>query len=222
MKAAVINTSPRSSWNTAKLVKEAARGAESAGAEISYYDLYRQEKFTGCISCFACKRFPNEGYCAYKDGLYPILQAIKEADAVIIGTPNYLGLPSAGFHALYERLIFQNITYQTERPTWYSGTAPTLFIMTSNAPEEAYQPGNFYENVLTPYIQGLERTVGPTSVLISGNTLQVSDYSRYNWTMLDAQAKIDRHETVFPKELEKAFRMGADLISDIKQTPEGR
>ena len=45
-------------------------------------------------------------------GLYPILHTIREADGVIIGTPNYLSQPSAGFRTLYERPVFQNITYQ--------------------------------------------------------------------------------------------------------------
>lgn len=38
-----------------KLVTEAAKGAESAGVHIEKIDLYKMEKFTGCISCFGCK-----------------------------------------------------------------------------------------------------------------------------------------------------------------------
>lgn len=144
MKVAAINTSPRNNWNTAQLVKEAAKGVESLGAEVQYFDLYRQEKFTGCISCFGCKREPNEGWCVYKDGIHEILQAIKQADAVIIGTPNYLGQPSAGFHALYERLVFQNLTYRKDKWSYHEAVTPTLFILTSNAPEEAYQEGGYY------------------------------------------------------------------------------
>ena len=47
-----INPSPRTGWNTGILVCEAARGAEAEGAEIEVIDLYKLEKFTGCISCF--------------------------------------------------------------------------------------------------------------------------------------------------------------------------
>lgn len=32
MKTIIINASPRKNWNTAQLVKEAQKGAESAGA----------------------------------------------------------------------------------------------------------------------------------------------------------------------------------------------
>ena len=51
-----VNASPRKGWNTDTLVTEAAKGAESVGAVIEKYDLYRLEKYTGCISCFGCKR----------------------------------------------------------------------------------------------------------------------------------------------------------------------
>lgn len=138
-----INASPRTAWNTATLVRDAARGAQEAGAEVQIFDLYQLEPFMGCRSCFACKRGKTAGRCAYPDGLTPVLDAIRNADGVIIGTPNYLGGVSAGLYALIERLVFQNLTYQTE-PRWYQEpVTPTLFIMTSNAPDGSYQQGGF-------------------------------------------------------------------------------
>ena len=210
MKLVAINTSPRVNWNTAQLVKEAARGAEDAGAQVEYFDLYRQDKFTGCISCFGCKLAPNEGKCIYKDGIAPILEAIREADAVVIGTPNYLGQPSAGFRALYERIVFQNLTYRVEDRMYVSCTTPVLFIMTSNAPDEMYDNGP-YGAMVQEYCSGLERGIGPAKAFIAGNTLQVSDYSRFNWTMFDADAKKERHETVFPQEKQAVYELGAAM-----------
>ena len=211
MKITAINTSPRKNWNTAQLVKEAAKGAESKGADIVYFDLYQQEKFTGCISCFGCKRKPNEGRCIYKDGILPILQSIRESDAVIIGTPNYLGQPSAGFRALYERLFFQNLTYRVDDRFYEECKKPALFIMTSNVPEEGYQQGPYAEMIKT-YQAGLSSSIGPTEVFICGNTLQVSDYSIYNWNMFDPKVKEERHEKVFPEELKTVYGLGANLI----------
>ena len=105
-----INASPRAGWNTAILVCEAARGAEEAGAEAEVIDLYKLDKFTGCISCFACKLQQSWGRCACKDGLTPVLDKIRHADGLILGTPNYLGEATAGFRALFERLIFQSLS----------------------------------------------------------------------------------------------------------------
>lgn len=104
-KIIAINCSPRSTWNTATLVREAAKGAEYQGAEVKVIDLYKLEKFTGCISCFGCKLPDNLAKCVCKDGLFPVLKEIRNADGLIIGTPNYLGDVSAGFRALFERLI---------------------------------------------------------------------------------------------------------------------
>ena len=137
-KIVAINCSPRSAWNTATLVREAARGAEKQGAEVELLDLYKLEKFTGCVSCFGCKLPENLGKCICRDGLAPVLEAIQNADGLIIGSPNYLGDMTAGFRALYERLIFQSLTYKTEFRSYNEKQIPVMLIMTSNAPEDFY------------------------------------------------------------------------------------
>lgn len=206
-----INASPRINWNTGELIREAAKGAESEEAEVKIFDLYKLEKFTGCISCFGCKLPATKGKCIYQDGLALVLEAIRQADGLIIGTPNYLGDVSAGFRALYERLIFQYITYKTEQRSYSEQNIPVLFIMTSNCPEEYYTP-NGYGKMVEEYQNSLSSFIGPTKVVICGDTLQVNDYDRYNWTMFDQEAKKERHETIFPEERQKVFRLGAEMV----------
>ena len=203
-----VNASLRKGWNTDTLVCEAARGAEAAGAIVRKFDLYRLEKFTGCISCFGCKREKNKGRCICRDGLAPVLDAIREADALILGSPNYLSETSAAFRALYERLIFQNLTYNRDNPRCTERLIPVLFIMTSNAPE------GMYSQLIEGYRQTLSSFVGPTEVLVSGNTLQVKDYGKldWEWSLFDPAAKQLRHETVFPQECQAAFDKGAALV----------
>lgn len=61
-KIIAINASPRTGWNTATLVHEAARGAEAEGAEVKVIDLYSLDRFAGCISCFgSVKDFSQNG-----------------------------------------------------------------------------------------------------------------------------------------------------------------
>ena len=170
--------------------------------------MFRLEKYTGCISCFGCKKEKFIGHCICRDGLTPVLDAIREADGLIIGSPNYLSEVTASFRALYERLIFQNLTYTVEKPCCNEHLIPVLFIMTSNAPDTMYQ------GLVNNYQQVLSRFVGPTEVLVSGNTLQLRDYSKtdWPWTLFDPAAKMERHETVFPEECKKAFEMGAALV----------
>ncbi|MBR1511658.1 MAG: flavodoxin family protein, partial [Acidaminococcaceae bacterium] len=137
-KIVAVNASPRKGWNTDTLVTEAAKGAEAAGAEILKFDLYRLEKFTGCISCFGCKKEKFKGHCICRDGLTPVLDAIREADGLILGSPIYLSEMTAVFRALYERLTFQNLTYNKENYCCNQNMIPVLLIMTSNAPDTYY------------------------------------------------------------------------------------
>ncbi len=205
-----VNAGPRRGWNTDTLITEAAKGAESLGASVERFDLFRLEKYTGCISCFGCKREKNKGRCVCRDGLTPVLDAIRASDGLIIGSPNYLGELTASFRALYERLIFQSLTYNLENPSCNARSVPVLLIMTSNA------PGTSYLNLLQGYQRTLNRFVGPTEVLVSGNTLQLKDYSKtdWPWTMFDPEDKQRRHDTVFPEECRKAFDLGAALARE--------
>ena len=206
-KIVAVNAGPRMGWNTETLIAEASRGAESAGATVERFDLFRLERYTGCISCFGCKKEKFKGHCVCKDSLTPVLDAIRESDGLIIGSPNYLSEMTASFRALYERLIFQNLTYNLEKPCCNERQIPVLLIMTSNAPD------TMYRGLIGDYRQTLNRFVGPTEVFVSGNTLQLKDYGKtdWEWTMFDPAAKMKRHENVFPKERQKVFEMGAAL-----------
>ena len=208
-KIVAVNAGPRMGWNTETLITEASKGAQSSGATVERFDLFRLERYTGCISCFGCKKEKNKGHCVCCDGLTPVLDAIRASDGLIIGSPNYLSEMTASFRALYERLIFQNLTYNLEKPCCNERLIPVLLIMTSNAPD------TMYRGLLGNYQQTLSRFIGPTEVLVSGNTLQLKDYGKtdWEWTMFDSEEKMKRHETVFPIECKKAFEMGAALVT---------
>ena len=201
-----VNAGPRKGWNTDTLIAEAARGAQDAGAAVERFDLFRLEKYTGCISCFGCKREAHKGHCVCRDGLTPVLDAIRGSDGLIIGSPNYLGELTASFRALYERLVFQNLTYNADVPCCNQNPIPVLLIMTSNAPDTMYM------DLLGNYQRTLSGFVGPTRLLVSGDTLQLRDYSKTDWPWyFDGEAKRRRHETVFPEEMKRAYALGGAL-----------
>ena len=206
-KIIAVNAGPRMGWNTDTLITQASKGAESAGAQVQRFDLFRLERYTGCISCFGCKKEKFKGHCICRDGLTPVLDAIRESDGLILGTPNYLSEVTASFRALYERLIFQNLTYNRENPCCNAHPIPVLLVMTSNAPDTMYQ------ELMENYRRTFERFVGPTQVLLSGDTLQLKDYGKtdWPWSIFDPERKKQRHETVFPQECEKAFALGKAL-----------
>jgi len=206
-KIIAVNAGPRKGWNTDTLVEEAINGARAAGAEIKKYDLFRLEKYTGCISCFGCKRDTNKGNCICRDGLTPVLDSVRDADGLIIGSPNYLGEMTASFRAFYERLIFQNLTYNLDAPCCNEHMIPVFLIMTSNAND------TYYMDLLHNYQQTLSRFVGPTEIFVSGDTLQLKDYSKtdWEWSLFNPEAKHIRHDTVFPEECKRVYEMGALL-----------
>ena len=116
---------------------------------------------------------------------------------------------TASFRALYERLIFQSLTYNKENPCCNQKDVPVLLIMTSNAPDTAYV------DMMKNYQQTLSRFVGPTEIFISGDTLQLDDYSKtdWEWSIFDPQAKKERHDTVFTEERRMVFDLGAALVT---------
>lgn len=104
MKIYAINGSPRINKNTATLLDKALEGAKSVAenVETERIDLYKL-KYTGCRSCFACKVKNGKSYgkCAIRDDLYEVLNKLRDADAMIIGTPIYYRTITAQLHAFY-------------------------------------------------------------------------------------------------------------------------
>ncbi|MBO6014856.1 MAG: flavodoxin family protein [Oscillospiraceae bacterium] len=203
-----VNAGPRKGWNTDTLLTEAVKGAESAGAAVERFDLFQLEKYTGCISCFGCKREKFKGHCICRDGLTPVLDAVREADGLIIASPCYLSDLTASFRAFYERLVFQNLTYNRETPCCNGRLIPVLLILTSNAPD------TMYAEKMQEYQQILTRFVGPAKIFICGETLQLKDYAStdWPWSMFDPEEKKARHETVFPQECRRVYELGASLL----------
>ena len=205
-KIIAVNAGPRKGWNTDILIREAGAGAESKGAEVEYIDLFRLEKYTGCISCFGCKREPDLGRCVCRDGLADVLEKIRNCDGLIIGSPIYIMDLTASFRALFERLIFQYITYKKEVGSYSSKKIPVTLIVTGNMQEEGIR--KFAES----YKGSFERFIGPTEVLSCGNTLQVNNYEDFGWTMFDWDERRKRREDIFPSERENAYRLGAGMV----------
>ena len=211
-KLVAINTSPRTSWNTAQLVRAAAEGAQDAGAEVQVFDLYKLDAFMGCRSCFGCMLEQSRGCCVMKDGLTPVLEAIRRTDALVIGTPIYFGRPTAGCRALLERLCYQYLTYRTDQGSYNDRSIPVLFMTTSGVGDEMFaQVG--YDKMLAEQAGLLERFIGPVQTYACTNTLQTDHYERFEWNMFDIEDKQRRHEEVFPGELEHIREIGRQLVS---------
>ena len=208
MKTIILNGSPRKNWNTATILKEAQRGAESAGAETEYIDLY-DLSYTGCRSCLACKRKNAERCrCFWKDDLSPVIDRIFSADSLIIGSPLYLGDITSQVHALIERLHFCALSYD-DYSNYFTGRVNVGIILTMNAPKSFYNIA--YRKKAKETAQSFKALNGTVEVYACCDTLQVSDYSKFNMASFDENHKRAVREKQFPEDLKNAFDMGVKL-----------
>jgi multimeric flavodoxin WrbA len=211
MKAIGINGSPRKGWNTFLLVQEALKGAASRGAETELVNLYDLD-FSGCLSCFECKRKggPSLGRCALKDGLTPVLEKIALCDLLVLGSPIYVGEVTAAVRAFVERLTFQYVTYRNDGSSFNTRRIPVGLIYTMNVSESSI-PAAGYDVKFKFYEDRFKHLIGPAKTIVSTETWQVKDYSKYEMSMFDGEARGKRRKEVFPGDLKKAFDMGAEL-----------
>ncbi len=211
MKLLAINGSPRKAMNTASLLEKIVQGAESAGAGAELIHL-RDLQFKGCISCFHCKDIGGKHYgrCVVKDDLTAVLDKAHEADALVLGSPFYFGVETSLTRACMERLWFQYYLYSAIKPPLSPRKKATVLLYTMNVPEEA-MPAYGKDKHIAMAKGVMERLFGPCEVFLSCDTKQFKDYSKYDTDIFDVPAKLKRHEEIFPKELERAFALGAAL-----------
>lgn len=215
MRILALNGSPRKKkWNTVTLLEKVLEGAASVGAETELVQLYSLN-YSGCISCFSCKKKNRrqDGVCAVQDDLTPVLDRVKEVDALIIGTPVYYGCETASTRALLERLCFPYLTYSLKKISSFPRAIKTGLIYTMNVNDE------FVEELSYSQFFGKTKSMlemhfnGPCELLLSTDTLQYSDYDKYESEMFDKEAKAKRHAEVFPRDCERAFEMGISMGS---------
>ena len=208
MKTIILNGSPRKNWNTAMLLKEARNGAESVGSETEYIDLYSLS-YTGCRSCMACKRKEAERCrCFWKDDLSPVIDRIFAADALFIGSPIYLGDITSQVHALIERLHFCALSYD-DYANYFNGKVNVGIFLTMNAPLSYYNEA--YKQKADELIAIFSSLNGTVELYPACDTLQVNDYSKFSMAGFNEEHKQKMRREQFPKDLERAFQMGAEL-----------
>jgi multimeric flavodoxin WrbA len=216
MKLLAFNGSPRKKWNTAQLLDHALKGAESEGAKTRLYHLYDLD-FKGCTSCFACKRAGGKsyGHCAVKDDLKPIFEKIEHADAILIGSPIYLGITTGVTRCFLERLIYQYLVYDVDRTSLFKKKIKTAFIYTAGATDVMVQEMGFDRNVKGTEMT-MERIFGSCESFFVTDTLQFDNYSKYFAPRFDPEAKKERHRRQFPLDCKKAYDLGARLVRQKK------
>lgn len=212
MKLLAVNGSPRKHKNTGQLLEKVVEGANSKGAQAELVQL-KKLTYTGCVSCFHCKKIGDKHYgrCALKDDLTPVLDKAHEADVLVLGTPFYFSAESAFMRALMERLWFQYYLYSAKKPPLSPRKKATALIYTMNVPEKDI-PLYGKDKAIATAKGVMERLFAPCEVFLCCDTRQFDDYGKYETDIWDVEAKLKRHNEVFPQDLARAFDLGARLI----------
>lgn len=102
MKAVAICGSPREGGNTEFFLKIMLRELAEQGIETEFVPL-RDKTIRPCQGCYGCL---EQKACVQDDDFAVVFDKMLEADGIIIGSPVYVGRPSALILALLERVTF--------------------------------------------------------------------------------------------------------------------
>lgn len=102
MKIVSIHGSPRQNGNSSVLANRILSAIEKQGAETIRYDL-NDLSYQGCQACYACKK--GSDVCVLTDDLTQVLDAVFDADAVILSSPVYCTDVSAQLKGFIDRLF---------------------------------------------------------------------------------------------------------------------
>ena len=99
MSILAIYGSPRRNGNTAKLLKQAVKGAQDAGGQVEEIVL-RDLKMSPCLEIYGCKK---EGRCAIKDDFQQVYDKLMDCQALILASPIFFYSVSAHTKILIDR-----------------------------------------------------------------------------------------------------------------------
>ena len=85
---------------------------DNTGCDVEMVSL-RGKSIGGCIACLGCVK---DNVCKVKDDMTELRQKIVDADALVIGAPNYYTTVNATTHAMLER--FFQFRHQTGDALW--------------------------------------------------------------------------------------------------------
>ena len=131
MKIVAVLGSPRPQGNSSTLARAFLKAAGERGAEITEYFL-NQMDFKGCQGCGTCKT--KSQTCILEDDLTPVLQAVRDADLLVLASPVYFGDLSGQMKCFFDR------TYSYANPDFSIRIPPgktAVMVLTQANPDPA-------------------------------------------------------------------------------------
>lgn len=128
--------SPRKNGNSADMAQALCRAAEEEGAQVQTFAL-NELKYRGCQGCMACKGKAEA--CVLKDGLTPVLEAVRQCDALVLATPVYFGEVTAQLKGFIDRCysyLTPDYAYNKEKRTRLVPGKTLCFVIAQGHPRE--------------------------------------------------------------------------------------
>lgn len=155
MKIIGFTGSPRKEGNTAWAVNRILEGAKEKGAETEcwYSGSLNISPCKGCLSCV------ESGKCVVNDDMQKLYDALSEADALVLGSPIYMGQMSGQTKVFTDRL-FAQITPRFSPHFKEENAGKKLFLVFTQGNPDS---GRFQE-----YIDYTSRTFGLLEFEVKG------------------------------------------------------
>lgn len=202
MKTIVINADPKRKGTNAQLMKSAAEGAKSVGADVKYVDLYKLD-LSGCRVCLICKREGMSCRCHWRDELSPLIEEIFNCDTLLIGVPLFFTLPSSHYLAFLERLVFSMVSFKTGNV--FKGKVDVGLFYTVEYPID------YFEKSIRPHLKQSEDLLK----MLNGNVV-IETFSNITKTERSDRTEEGIHslklkEEQLSKDLDNIFTIAAEL-----------
>ncbi len=128
--------SPRPAGNSAAIANRVTETAAGLGATVRTFELNRLT-YRGCQGCYACKT--RLDHCILQDDLTEVLDAVRDADVLVLATPVYYGEVTGQLKCFIDRtfsyLVPDFITSCT--PSRLTRGKRLVFVVTQGLPEES-------------------------------------------------------------------------------------
>ncbi len=105
MKVIGINGSPRPEGNTDLALREMAKELQTAGIEMEIIQV-GNKPVRGCLACGTCIRKKDERCVMSDDIVNEMIQALKGADAIVLGSPVYYAGIAGTMKSFCDRVFY--------------------------------------------------------------------------------------------------------------------
>ena len=184
MKVIGFVASPRKDGNTSFVVNKILEGVKESGAETEIW--YSGElNIMPCKGCLGCVK---SGKCVIDDDMQKIYETLKEADALVLGSPVYMGQMSAQAKTFTDRL-FAHITPRFS-PRFKEENAGKKLILVFTQGNPDPEKFRIYYDYTKSMFQMLEFDVKDMIIVTDTRNKQVSEMQELHGSMKKAGSSL--------------------------------